>query len=108
MQRRSFLRILGATGAAAALPQMASAATTHQVSIQGFKFEPASLAVAAGDTVVFTNNDRAPHTATANDRSWTTPNLRKGQSAEVTVVAGMEGEYFCAIHPNMKGALTGV
>ncbi len=108
MQRRSFLRILSATGAAAALPQLASAATTHQVSIEGFAFNPASLAVAAGDTVVFTNNDRAPHTATANDQSWTTPTLRNGQSAEVAVVAGMEGGYFCAVHPNMKGALTGV
>ena len=108
MQRRSFLRILGATGAAAALPQVASAATTHQVSIEGFKFNPASLAVAAGDTVVFTNNDRAPHTATANDQSWTTPTLRNGESAALTVVAGMEGGYFCAVHPNMKGALTGV
>lgn len=108
MQRRSFLRILSATGAVAALPQLAHAATTHQVSIEGFKFNPASLAVAAGDTVVFTNNDRAPHTATANDRSWTTPTLRNGQSAELTVVAGMEGGYFCSVHPNMKGALTGV
>ncbi len=25
-----------------------------------------------------------------------------------TLVASMEGGYFCAIHPNMKGALTGV
>jgi len=108
MQRRSFLKILSATGAAAALPQLANAATTHQVSIEGFKFQPASLAVSVGDTVVFTNNDGAPHTATANDRSWTTPRLRGGDSASVTVVAGMEGDYFCAVHPNMKGALTGV
>ena len=108
MQRRSFLRILSATGAVAALPQLAHAATTHQVSIEGFKFVPASLDVAAGDTVIFTNNDRAPHTATANDRSWTTPTLRNGQSAEVAIVAGMDGGYFCAIHTNMKGALTGV
>ncbi len=108
MQRRSFLKILSASGAAAALPQLASAATTHQVDIEGFKFVPASLEVAVGDTVVFTNLDRAQHTATANDRSWTTPTLRKGASAELTIVAGMEGGYFCAIHPNMKGALTGV
>ena len=108
MQRRSFLKVLSATGAAAVLPQIGHAATTHQVTIEGFKFNPASLAVAAGDTVVFTNNDGAPHTATANDRSWDTGRLRSGQSASISVVANMEGGYFCAVHPNMKGALTGV
>ena len=108
MQRRSFLRILSATGAAAALPQFARAQATHQVAIEGFKFVPDTLAVAVGDTVVFTNNDRAPHNATANDRSWATPNMRKGQTQSITIVAGMDGGYFCSIHPNMKAALTGV
>lgn len=108
MQRRSFLKILSATGAAAALPQLAHAATTHQVSIEGFKFNPASLAVAAGDTIVFTNNGRAPHTATANNRSWDTGTIRPGQNASIAVVAGMDSGYFCAVHPSMKGALTGV
>jgi len=108
MQRRSFLKILGFTGAAAALPRLAHAATIHQVSIEGFKFNPATLAVSAGDTVVFTNNDSARHTATATDRSWDTGRLRRGQSAEISVVANMEAGFFCALHPNMKGQLTGV
>jgi len=106
MQRRSFLKILGVTGASAALPRLAEAANTYQVSIEGFKYIPAALPVMVGDTVIFTNRDRAPHTATANDRSWDTGTLRQGQSAEITITAAMEGDYFCAIHPNMKGRLT--
>ena len=106
MQRRSFIKIITATAAALVLPKLAYAGTTHQVTIEGFKFNPEVLAVEVGDTVVFTNNDGAPHTATANDRSWATATLRKGQSAEVSIVAGMEGGYFCSIHTNMKGELS--
>ena len=108
MKRRSFLKAIATTSAAMAMPVVARAGTTHQVTIQGFKFNPATLAVAAGDTVVFTNADSAPHTATANDRSWDTGRLRGRQSAELTIVANMEGSYFCAVHPNMKGELTGI
>ena len=43
----------------------AAHAATHQVTIEGFAFVPATLEVAVGDTVVFTNKDGAPHTATA-------------------------------------------
>jgi plastocyanin len=45
-------------------------AADHAVSISGMKFNPANLEVAAGDTVTFTNQDSAPHTATANDGSF--------------------------------------
>jgi plastocyanin len=46
---------LAGLGIAAALP--ARAAATHAVSISNFKFDPADLSVAAGDTVTFTNAD---------------------------------------------------
>ena len=92
-----------------ALPIVATAtrarAATHQVTIKGFKYAPASLSVAAGDRITFTNKDGAPHTATARDGSFDTGRLKRGQSATVTVGAG-EHPYFCRFHPNMKGAVT--
>ena len=98
---------ISATEATVALPQLAYAGTTHQVAIQGFKFVPDNLAVAVGDTIIFTNEDSAPHTATAKGRSWDTGRLNRGQSGEVQVVAGMEGGYFfCNFHRNMKGQLS--
>ena len=106
MKRRSFLKTVTATWVAMALPRLANAGTTHQVTIQDFKFVPDNLAVAVGDTVIFTNGDGAPHTATANDRSWDTGRLNRGQSAEVQVMDGMEGGYFCNFHRNMKGQLS--
>lgn len=68
-------------------------------------FSPASLSVAPGDTVTFTNMDGAPHTATADDGSFDTGRLNKGQSATVTVEAG-EHTYKCVFHPSMKGSVS--
>ncbi len=105
MNRRDFFRKAAITGAALALPKMASAAT-HQVAIQGMAFSPATLSVAPGDVIVFTNMDNAPHTATANDGSWDTGRLNRGQSAQIAVSAGMDGTYFCNFHRSMKGSFT--
>lgn len=43
----------------------AATGKTWDVSIQGFKFVPASLEIAVGDTVVWTQKDTAGHTSTS-------------------------------------------
>lgn len=83
----------------------AVAAAEFTVDIQGMKFVPAEISVAAGDTITFTNHDTAPHTATASDGSFDTGRLNQGESATVTVAAGTHA-YICAIHPAMKGTVT--
>ena len=105
MNRRNFLRTAAVAGAALALPKVAAAAT-HQVAIQGMAFSPASLNVQPGDVIVFTNMDSAPHTATANNGSWDTGRLNRGQSAQLTITAGMDSNYFCAFHRGMKGSFS--
>jgi plastocyanin len=59
---------------------VARAAASGGVSIQGFAFHPGSMTVNVGDTVTWTNQDSAQHTATANDGSFDTGTLRRGQS----------------------------
>ncbi len=81
-------------------------AADHAVSISGMKFNPPTLEVAAGDTVTFTNEDSAPHTATANDGSFDTGRLSRGQSATVTIGAAGSFDYICSVHPSMKGNVT--
>lgn len=105
MNRRNFLKTTAIAGVAMTLPKVAAAAT-HQVAIEGMKFSPNSLTVQAGDTIVFTNMDGAPHTATANDGTWDTGRLNRGQSAEIQVVAGMDTTYFCQFHRGMKASFT--
>jgi plastocyanin len=88
---------VGASGAAQA--------KTIDVVIEHFAFAPASIEVEAGDTVVFTNRDITPHTATATDGSWTTNDIASGKSAAVVVPAKGDGAYFCKYHSVMKGRL---
>lgn len=78
---------------------------TITVTIKNFTFEPALVTASAGDTVVFVNEDGAPHTATATGGAFDTGNLASGESGSVTLVHAGTYEYFCAIHPAMKGTI---
>lgn len=75
------------------------------VSIEGFGFEPASLDVASGAEVTWTNRDPAPHTVTAEDGSFDSGTLEQGQSFSTTVEGNGPVAYRCRIHPEMTGEL---
>jgi plastocyanin len=87
-------------GAAVAL------AADHAVAISGFAYSPASVTVAVGDTVTWTNSDAQAHTATANDDAWDTGNLGNGASGTVTFATAGTFAYHCDIHPEMAGTVT--
>ncbi len=100
---------LGLSALAAAPLVAASAkqalAATHQVEIAGFAFNPEALSVAVGDTVVFTNRDGAPHTATALDSQFDTGTIRRNKQAQVVIEAAGELAYKCNFHPAMRGVI---
>jgi len=106
LSRRSVLR--NALSGMAVLPLLAvqARAATHQVTIQNMAFSPADLVIAAGDTVVFTNADSAPHTATADSGAFDTGRLGNGESAQLTFADSGTFTYFCAFHRSMKGSIT--
>jgi plastocyanin len=56
--------------------------------------------------VTFTNADGAPHTATADDSSFDTGKLTKGQSASLTFTSSGVFAYHCNIHRSMKATVT--
>lgn len=106
--RRSAL--VGAVASATALTfgtasSAAAAPSLHEVRIKGFAFEPRRLQARIGDTIRWTNDDLAPHTATADAFGWDTEEIAQGVSAELIVTQGMETGYFCAFHPHMTGSL---
>lgn len=78
----------------------------HIVEIHKFKFSPKRLTVKAGDTITWVNMDIVPHTATADDESWDTGKIKKGERKRVTVGEGFRGSYFCRYHRTMKGSIT--
>jgi plastocyanin len=81
------------------------AAAASGVTIKNFAFSPGSVSVHVGDSVSWTNQDDAPHTATASDGSFDTGQLTKGKSGSHTFTKAGTVAYICAIHPNMKGTV---
>jgi plastocyanin len=83
-----------------------SAARTHSIVIRNFQYVPATVTVAVGDTVVWTNEDVVPHTATAADRAWDTGNIASKETGRAVVDRKGRHEYVCTLHPNMKAELS--
>lgn len=76
------------------------------VTIVDFQFNPGTITVHTGDTITWTNTGAQPHTATANDHSFDTGVLKKGESASHTFSTPGTFSYICTIHPFMKGTVT--
>ncbi|HVO54058.1 MAG TPA: cupredoxin family copper-binding protein [Solirubrobacterales bacterium] len=76
------------------------------VTIEDFEFDPATITVAAGTTVRFTNEDSSPHTATSKQSgAFDTGTIKQGESATVKLDEPGTYAFFCAFHPFMKGTI---
>jgi plastocyanin len=84
----------------------ARSAAAHSATISGFAFQPGSITATVGDTISWTNEDSAPHTATADDGSFDTGQLAKGASGSHTFTAAGTFAYHCTVHPSMHGTVT--
>jgi plastocyanin len=76
------------------------------VAIEGMKFVPERLEVAAGDVVTWTNKDLVPHTVTAAGAGVDSGAIAPGASWKLVVRRVGEMPYVCRFHPTMKAALT--
>jgi plastocyanin len=81
-------------------------AATVMVTIRNFKFEPANVTLAVGETVQFTNVDEEPHTVTSTDGAFNSKALDTHQTWNYTATKPGTFPYICSIHPFMKGTLT--
>ena len=97
--RRQFI------AAVAALPLMpvAARAQAFEVIIADMTFTPATIRAAPGDVIVFRNEGRRPHTATADDGSFDTGRIQPGEAREVTVQNATG--FVCRFHPRMTGTV---
>lgn len=92
------LALAPSQGVAAAAP----AATVH---IKNFAFVPATIAVPAGTTVRFVNDDAEAHTVTAVDKSFDSAGLDTGDAWTYRFTTPGKFAYFCALHPYMRGTV---
>jgi len=95
----------GDDGAAAAAPPAPKAAGTA-VSVQDNSFSPATIKVAKGDTVTFTNEGAIDHTVTATSGAkFDSGSLAPGATFKFTAEKAGTVSYVCTIHPGMQGTI---
>jgi plastocyanin len=101
------MRALVLLAAALTTPACSSprpAGQVHRVTITGMQFDPEVVTARAGDTVVWTNHDIVPHTATAAG-AFDSGTLASQAEWRLVVTARGTIPYACALHPTMKGTL---
>ena len=102
--RRTYLcaaLLILATGAAVA----SARAEDAMVRVDNFTFAPSNLTVKAGTTVTWRNEDDIPHTIASSARLFKSKALDTDDSFSFTFQEAGSYEYFCSLHPHMKGTV---
>jgi plastocyanin len=75
------------------------------VKIDNFTFAPSTLTVKAGTNVTWRNEDDIPHTVASSARLFKSKALDTDDSFSFTFTEPGSYEYFCSLHPHMKGTI---
>jgi plastocyanin len=81
------------------------APVTHTITIENMRFEPETLTVARGDTIVWVNKDPVPHTATSKDGGFDSGTILADQSWRFTAREQGDLPYSCTFHPTMTATV---
>lgn len=86
--------------------------TSARVSMKDITFQPASVTVAKGTTVTWTNRDSVPHDVTKTGgpgpafNSGEAGGMAKGDTFDQTFTTPGEVKYVCRVHLGMEGTVT--
>lgn len=85
----------------------APAASVNEVLIiiNKFKFEPRTITVKAGTMVTWINEDSFTHDIIGENNSFVSPSLLNGQKFSIKFEQTGTYNYYCGIHPVMKGSV---
>jgi plastocyanin len=78
-------------------------ASNTEVKIDNFSFGPATVTVAAGTTVTWTNRDDIPHTVVSDDKVFKSKVMDTDEKFSFTFAKPGTYSYFCSVHPKMTG-----
>jgi plastocyanin len=92
---------LPAQAASPGIVSMIATATCNTGS--GYCFAPSVITIPVGGSVTWMNTTSAPHTATDDGGTWTTPTVTTNATLTFSVPGSFS--YHCAIHPDMHGTL---
>lgn len=76
--------------------------------LQNFAFAPQDLTVVAGTTVVWLNQDSAPHNVALGDNNVVSENFFQGESFELTFEEVGNFPVYCTLHGNPTSGMAGV
>ncbi len=91
------------TANSAETPSNTTGGNIIEVKMEGFAFNPDSVAISPGDTVKWINMDSARHDVSGSD--FKSNMLQKGDSYEHQFTKSGIYDYVCSVHPNMKGTI---
>ena len=75
------------------------------VKIDNFSFIPDTLTVKAGTTVTWINKDDVPHTVVSTAKKFSSKALDTDDRYDHTFTDPGTYEYYCSVHPHMKGKI---
>jgi plastocyanin len=101
----AFIRARAALSAVAFMGASPVLAADIQVKIDNFTFTPDTAEISVGTTVVWTNEDDIPHTIAEVERRFKSKALDTDDHFSFTFTAPGTYEYFCSLHPHMKGKI---
>ena len=84
-------------------PTTAPPASSASIDISGFAFSPQEITVAKGAKVTWTNKDSVGHTIASD--SFNSGTLNNGGTFSFTFKEAGTYDYYCSIHPSMKGKI---
>jgi plastocyanin len=105
---RAAIMAVGATAIACVVSLAADGgpkSKIHTVTMENMRFQPESVTVAPGDTVVWINRDLVPHTATSKAGGFDSQIIQAEEAWRVTVWKKGNFPYVCSFHPAMTAVL---
>jgi plastocyanin len=86
-------------------PQVAAAPSAVAVDAADFAFSPATVEVAAGGRITWTNRGAAPHSVAAKDGAFDSGMLEGGATFAQSFETPGSYAYLCAFHPEMTATI---
>ena len=74
-----------------------------QLTIDNFTFKPDAVTVPVGTRIVWVNDDDIPHSIVETTGKFHSPALDTEDKFSFTFDKAGSYEYFCGLHPHMKG-----
>jgi amicyanin len=94
---------LALTPAPKAQENAAASDVKAQVQIDNFTFSPAEITIAPGTALTWINRDDIPHAVAAATKSFRSKAMETDQTYSFTFTTSGVYDYFCSLHPQMRG-----